>query len=244
MSSRRLRRTPAGFNHACIALALVLAGHAPPAAADIYKYVDKYGRVTLTDRPDRSGYQKLVKTWKGWMPRGSYKGNPNFAKDREKYTPAIADAARRHNLPPALVHAVITAESAYDPQAVSSAGAVGLMQLMPETAQRFGVANRKDPVANVAGGTKYLRLLLDLFKNNLTLAVAAYNAGENAVIGHGHKIPPYQETLQYVKKVLKYYKDYSANGIGKPPAKGGEGAKPSLSIRPAGDGGPQVAQIE
>jgi soluble lytic murein transglycosylase-like protein len=103
---------------------------------------------------------------------------------------------------------VITAESAYDPDAVSSAGAVGLMQLMPGTAQRYGVANRRDPVANVAGGTRYLRDLLEMFDQNLVLAIAAYNAGENAVLEYGRRIPPYKETETYVRRVLKYYNDY------------------------------------
>jgi len=115
---------------------------------------------------------------------------------------------KKNNLPRALGPAGITAESAYDPNAVSKAGAVGLMQLMPGTAQRYGVRNRKDPVANVAGGTRYLRDLLKMFDNNLPLALAAYNAGENAVIKHGHKIPPYEETKTYVHRVLKYYNNY------------------------------------
>lgn len=226
-------------------LTVVLCLAAPSAGADIYKYVDKYGRVTLTDRPDKSGYMKLVKTWKGWVPRTA-KGNPGFARDREKYAPTIAAAAQKHNLPAALVHAVVTAESAYDPDAVSRAGAVGLMQLMPETARRFGVSNRTDPVANVRGGTQYLRELLNLFKNDLTLAVAAYNAGENAVIGYGRKVPPYPETQQYVKKVLKLYKDYSANGTGKPAPAGAKpagGASP-VSIKPSASSVRRVAEID
>jgi soluble lytic murein transglycosylase-like protein len=108
------------------------------------------------------------------------------------------------------LHAVIRAESAYDPFAVSHKGAVGLMQLMPDTARRYGVSNLTDPVANLQGGSRYLRDLLRLFKQNLRLALAAYNAGENAVIRHGHKIPPYQETRLYVEKALRYYRQYQA----------------------------------
>ncbi len=176
------------------------------AGADIFKYVDNHGRVHLTDRPDHSGYRLLVKTWKGWQEaKVSYGG---FSKNRKKYEPTIAQAAKIHQLPPALLHAVITAESAYDPDAVSTAGAVGLMQLMPGTAQRYGVRNRRDPVSNVAGGTRYLRDLLTLFDNNLVLAIAAYNAGENAVINNGRRIPPYKETETYVRRVMKYYNDY------------------------------------
>ena len=176
------------------------------AGADIYKYVDKYGRVHLTDTPSHDGYKRLIKTWKGWTEsRSPYR---NFSKNRARFTPAIDLAAKRHQLPPALLHAVITAESAYDSDAVSRAGAVGLMQLMPGTAQRYGVRNRRDPRANVNGGTLYLKDLLRMFDNNLVLALAAYNAGENTVINYGHKIPPYQETRTYVRRVLKYYNDY------------------------------------
>ena len=176
------------------------------ADADIYKYVDKHGRVHLTDRPNHDGYKRLVKTWKGWTEASvNYR---SASRNRKRYEPTIASAAKAHRLPPALLHAVITAESAYDPDAISSAGAVGLMQLMPGTAQRYGVSNRRDPVANVSGGTRYLRDLLDMFDDNLVLAVAAYNAGENAVLNYGRKIPPYAETQTYVRRVLKYYNDY------------------------------------
>ncbi len=176
------------------------------AGADIYKYVDKRGHVHLTDRPDHGGYRRLVKTWKGWSEaKVSFK---SASKNRVKYSPTIAQAAKIHRLPPALLHAVITAESAYNPEAVSTAGAVGLMQLMPDTALRYGVRNRRDPTANVAGGTQYLRDLLNMFDDNLVLALAAYNAGENAVLKNGRRIPPYPETETYVQRVLKYYNDY------------------------------------
>ncbi|MGE0483299.1 MAG: transglycosylase SLT domain-containing protein [Gammaproteobacteria bacterium] len=176
------------------------------ADADIYKYVDQHGRVHLTDRPSHSGYKRLVKTWKGWQEaKVDYR---NVARNRKKYEPSIAGAAKANRLPEALLHAVITAESAYDPDAVSTAGAVGLMQLMPGTAQRYGVGNRRDPNANISGGTRYLRDLLDMFDNNVVLALAAYNAGENAVIKHGRRIPPYAETQTYVRRVLKYYNEY------------------------------------
>ena len=116
--------------------------------------------------------------------------------------------ASRYGLPKSLIHAVITAESAYDTEAVSRAGAVGLMQLMPGTAKRYGVKNRRNPYENVNGGTKYLRDLLVMFDNNLRLALAAYNAGEGAVKKYNNKIPPYKETQNYVKKVITYYNRY------------------------------------
>lgn len=202
MSSLTIRCFACGLAAASVMLA-------PVTQADIYKYVDKYGRVTLTDRPSHSGYKRLVKTWKGWSEstgaRTSYK---QLAANRKRFREAINLAAKDQELPTALVHAVITAESAYDPEAVSRAGAVGLMQLMPATAERYGVRNRKDPHANIKGGTSYLKDLLGMFNNDVTLAVAAYNAGENAVIQYGRKIPPYAETRTYVQRVLKYYADY------------------------------------
>ena len=176
------------------------------ADADIYKYVDKRGRIHFTDKPAHGGYKRLVKTWKGWQEARI--DHRSASRNRKRFEPTIATAAKVHRLPPALLHAVITAESAYDPNAVSKAGAVGLMQLMPGTAKRYGVRNRRDPIANVAGGTRYLRDLLDMFDNNVVLALAAYNAGENAVIKHGRQVPPYSETRTYVRRVLDYYNDY------------------------------------
>jgi hypothetical protein len=113
----------------------------------------------------------------------------------------------QYRLEPALMHAVISAESSYNPWAVSPKGAMGLMQLMPGTAERFGVSNPYDPVANMHGGARYLRWLLDRF-NDPRLAVAAYNAGEGAVQKYGNQIPPYQETQTYVVRVLDFYQRY------------------------------------
>ncbi len=120
------------------------------------------------------------------------------------YAAIINEKSKKYGVRVELVHAVIQAESAYNPRAVSHAGAVGLMQLMPATAKRFGVSDSKNPRQNIDGGVRYLRFLLDYFDNNLKLAVAGYNAGENAVVKHGSKIPPYRETRQYVTKVMKY----------------------------------------
>lgn len=189
----------------------LLAGSA--CATDIYKYVGKDGSVYFTDRPDHSGYRRLVKTWKGWTEaRIDYS---LAAKNKVKYGATIRRAAEQYQVPEALVHAVILAESAYDPNATSVAGAVGMMQLMPDTARRYGVANRQDPIANITGGTRYLSDLLQLFDSDLTLALAAYNAGENAVLEHGRKVPPYDETRTYVRKVLAFYQDNQNAAKGK-----------------------------
>ena len=105
-------------------------------------------------------------------------------------------------------HAVISAESGYNPGAISRAGAKGLMQLMPDTARRFGVQDIMDPAQNIHGGVKYLRQLLTMFNGNLELTLAAYNAGENAVIRNGNRIPQYAETVNYVPKVLDFYRKF------------------------------------
>jgi soluble lytic murein transglycosylase-like protein len=124
------------------------------------------------------------------------------------YTELIHHAARQAALDPALVHAVISVESAYNPAARSPKGALGLMQVMPETALRYGVREReaaRSPAANLRAGTLYLSDLIRMFDNRLDLALAAYNAGENAVLRYGLRIPPYRETQLYVPAVLARY---------------------------------------
>jgi soluble lytic murein transglycosylase-like protein len=128
---------------------------------------------------------------------------------RDRYDEHVQAAARQHNVEPALIHAVISAESAYNPLAKSSKGARGLMQLVPETAARYGVTDMLDPKQNIDGGTRYLRDLLAMFGSDLRLVIAAYNAGEGAVQRYG-SIPPYAETRNYVPKVLAYYQRYRA----------------------------------
>ena len=125
--------------------------------------------------------------------------------NRKRFSGKIAEAAQRHEVPEALLHALISIESVYDPNAVSRAGAVGLMQLMPATARRYGVYNRHDPTANLNAGTRYLKDLLIRFDNDVELALAGYNAGEKAVEKYDNQIPPYEETQEYVRKVLQVY---------------------------------------
>jgi len=126
---------------------------------------------------------------------------------RERYEEHVQAAAREHQVDPALIHAVISAESAYNPLARSTKGARGLMQLIPETGARYGATNLLDPKQNIDAGTRYLKDLMAMFGNDLKLAIAAYNAGEGAVQRYG-TIPPYAETRNYVPKVLAYYKRY------------------------------------
>jgi len=124
---------------------------------------------------------------------------------------AVIRAAQKHHVQPALLLAVMKAESSFNPIVVSKAGAVGLMQLIPETAIRHGVLNLYDTNENVNGGAKHLRYLLDRFHGNIRLALAAYNAGERKVDRYG-QIPPYKETQDYVKRVLLYYRSYKKDG--------------------------------
>jgi soluble lytic murein transglycosylase-like protein len=126
------------------------------------------------------------------------------------YSDHILAAAKETKVDPALIHAVITVESSFNPAARSVKGAVGLMQLMPDTAKRYGVKDRLDPAQNIQGGARYLRDLMAMFNDNLQLVLAAYNAGEEAVVKYGRKIPPYRETLAYVPRVLHNYKKLRA----------------------------------
>ena len=130
------------------------------------------------------------------------------ASDMIKYNQIISDASVKYNVEAALIKAVIKMESNFDHLAVSPNGAQGLMQLMPQTAQAYEIEDSFHPENNIEGGTRYLRYLLDLFEENLPLALAAYNVGENVVIKYHYKIPPYRETQEYVKRVLGHLYSY------------------------------------
>ncbi len=190
-------------------LALLLAALGPAAAlAEYYRFIDRSGRVVLSDRPPGPG-ERLE--WRsGDDPRfvnDFYRIDlSGMERNRRLYSGMIDEVARENGLPPELLHAVVWAESAYDPRALSKKGAQGLMQLMPATARRYGVTDSWDPRQNLTGGARYLRDLLAMFGQDLELAVAAYNAGENAVKRYGNRIPPYDETRHYVRKVVAFYR--------------------------------------
>lgn len=177
--------------------------YAAPLLADVYKKVDANGKIYFTNRPTGIGYRLVMKT-----PKKGTLAYQNFLKNRDRLSPMIRSEASRQDVDPALVLAVVHAESAYDPNAVSRAGATGLMQLMPATAKKYGVNNPKNPTQNIQGGSRYLRDLLELFEFDLRLALAAYNAGEHAVIKYNYQIPPYRETRDYVTRVIGYYQSY------------------------------------
>jgi soluble lytic murein transglycosylase-like protein len=179
--------------------ALLLA--AAPLRADVYAFTDEHGVLHITDRPSDARYELVLVESAPVAPSAA----AALAMAPAALQPLIAAAAARYRVEPALVHAVIQVESNFNPRAVSPKGARGLMQLMPSTAQRLGVADAFDPRQNIEGGVRYLAGLLALFGNDLRLALAAYNAGENAVIQYGHRIPPFRETQDYVPKVLQQY---------------------------------------
>lgn len=168
----------------------------------IYKFVDHKGVVHLTDQPPNGRY-KLI--YSGYVVDT---GSKLMQERARLYTDLVEETATRHSLDAALLHAVIRVESAYNPKAVSPKGATGLMQLMPATAARYGVTDRTDPRDNLNGGAMYLKDLLKMFKYDTKLALAAYNAGENAVKKYGNKSPPYRETQGYVRKVIAFYQQY------------------------------------
>jgi soluble lytic murein transglycosylase-like protein len=188
----------------CMSLLLGLAlwVGATDAHADIYRYVDKEGVIHFSNVNKRG---KLVARAKPSVKRPA--SAASRAQTTDEYDAYIREAASLYQIPEALVRAVIRVESNFDARAISRANAQGLMQLIPATAERMLVSDPFDARQNVLGGTRYLRILANLFNGNLQLTLAAYNAGEGAVIRY-RGIPPYEETQAYVSRVLQYYNIY------------------------------------
>jgi len=190
-----------------VMVVLLLAGMAlaQTAWADIYRYEDEEGVVHFTDAPTDKKFKVFLRDLrKDRQLRTRFKvaqGNP------QQYEQLIQASAAKYGVSAALVKAVIQAESGYNPNAVSRAGASGLMQLMPGTAKQLKVADAFNPKQNVDGGVRYLKFLLDTFKGDVSLALAAYNAGLGKVAKYGG-IPPYEETRTYVSRVLSYMGSY------------------------------------
>lgn len=182
------------------AIAGVIALAVPLAHADIYQSVDADGVIVFTSKP-RPGAKKVAVDTPVAMPRD------RSPERLTRYDAHIREAASLYQIPEELVRAVILVESNYDPRAVSRAGAIGLMQLMPATAATMLVEDIYDPRQNILGGTRYLRVLANMFNGDLMLTIAGYNAGENAVLRYGG-IPPYPETQGYVTKVIENYQRY------------------------------------
>jgi soluble lytic murein transglycosylase-like protein len=205
----------ASLSVAAAALALALVSAPALAGANVYRYVDPAGVPHYANLPIDHRYRLLRKgpasTARSkpmhqarWVQRAP--GYANVPAEARPYHAEIEVVSREHGIESALVHAVVTVESNYNARATSRAGAIGLMQLMPATAARYGVASIRDARGNLDGGVRYLRDLLAMFGGDLRLALAAYNAGEEAVMRFGMRIPPFRETQAYVPKVIAQYR--------------------------------------
>jgi soluble lytic murein transglycosylase-like protein len=200
-----------------MALGAVSLGYPSSARADIFMLTDADGVQNFTNVPNDSRYQLVLADpapkaqVQAPVPAsasgsGSAGARPDRRRGRERYALAVSHAATDTGLPESLLHAVIKTESNYNANAISSKGAVGLMQLMPETARRYGVQDARDPASNVLAGARYLKNLLARFDADLTLALAAYNAGPGAVVRSRRTVPPYAETRRYVPRVMELYR--------------------------------------
>jgi soluble lytic murein transglycosylase-like protein len=191
----------------CVSVAILAASltSAVPARAQIASYIDEHGKLIFVNgdspKPRRGSTIGNAHPVNLAEPLASL---ASAATPPDRLDRIVREAAERHQMDPALVKAVISTESGWNPQAVSRKGAVGLMQLIPETAQRFGVGNPYDPAQNVEAGTTYLKTLLDRYDGDLNKSLAAYNAGEHAVDRSGG-VPAFRETRQYVQKVTNAY---------------------------------------
>jgi soluble lytic murein transglycosylase-like protein len=212
-------------------MAALAFGASATARADIWGFVDETGVARISTKKLDDRYELFFRGGTVFaapggaadtQSRAAFERTPIFHRvmnrpNATRFEPLIEQYAKLQQLDPALVKAVIAVESSFQPNGVSAKGAVGLMQIIPETAQRYGVvgdATRsidqklRDPATNLRVGTRHLRYLLVLFADDLELALAAYNAGENAVARHDNKIPPFAETLEYVKLVQQFHSFY------------------------------------
>jgi soluble lytic murein transglycosylase-like protein len=174
------------------------------SSAGIYRYEDANGVIHFTNCPRDPKFKLYIRESKEDVENESRFFS---ARDSNEYDLLISEFSKKYQVDFALIKAIIRAESGFNPRAVSRKGAKGLMQLMPETASRVNVSNIFSPRENIEGGVRYFKYLLSLFNNDLRLSLAAYNAGEN-IVAQIRSIPPYRETVDYVRKVLSYYQSY------------------------------------
>ena len=181
-----------------------------PSSAGIYRYEDERGVVHFTNCPRDSKFKLYIKESKEdgeHLDRLSFE----YVKDSNRFDHLISEFSEKYQVDFALIKAMIRAESGFNPYAVSRKGAKGLMQLMPQTAERVSVLNVFSPRDNIEGGVRYFKYLLNLFNDDFRLSLAAYNAGEN-LVSEIRSIPPYRETVDYIRKVLSYYQSYKGYG--------------------------------
>ena len=198
-----MRRTISLSNRYLFAFALALVMSTTVCTyADIYMYIDTDGVMHFTNAPTASDrdYRVYIKEKSTYSPSSFYSS--------DKYDDLISQASRQFGVDSRLVKAIIKAESDFNPRAVSKKGAMGLMQIMPENFQHLDIQDPFNPRENILGGTRYFKYLYDRFDGKLALSLAAYNAGPTAVDNYNKTIPPYQETEQYVQRVLAYYRNY------------------------------------
>lgn len=182
-------------------------------AGGIYKYVEKDGTIVYTNVPPKGAQARQARKVEGEFRPAPSPDSPSRISVRTRislgeFDDYIDEAAVRYKMPPALVRAVMHAESAFNPNAISVVGASGLMQLMPGTAREMYVKDIFDPKDNIEGGVRYLRVLANEFDGDMVKMVAAYNAGPEAVKKYGGQVPPYAETQAYVRKVISLYFQY------------------------------------
>jgi soluble lytic murein transglycosylase-like protein len=177
----------------------------------IYRSYDASGRPVFSDLP-LNGASQLFAVFDGqrlWPRAGTGPISlPQLAKRRSTFEPLVHRVAKTHGVHAALLQAVIEVESGFNARARSPKGAIGLMQVMPSTAARYGNFDLYSPEQNIEAGARYLRDLLAMFNGDVHLAVAAYNAGENAVLRNGRRVPPYAETMRYVPMVMERYRRF------------------------------------
>ena len=183
---------------------IVFAAAAAPlqGIADVYVYQDKQGVLSFTNVPTHPGYRRVIRDNNG----------PSVIVSENSYEDLIVSASDRHRVDADLIRAVIKAESNFNSEARSNKGAIGLMQLMPDTARLHNVGHIFDPTENIEGGVRHLKLLLGRYQGDLQLSLAAYNAGIKAVEKYGG-IPPFAETQDYVRRVLRYYDTYRGSVV-------------------------------